>query len=61
MLQSRGQLHDGTEVVELVTLPGQLDEELQCLHTIYEVALVGNTPHEEERHLQSVRISIERR
>ncbi len=52
VVQGRHDLHEGTEVVELDTLCGQLDEELQDLGPVHEVPLVGHTPHEEMGHLQ---------
>ena len=47
MLNGGGELHQGAEVVELITLPGQLDEELKDFDPINEVALVRCAPHEE--------------
>ena len=48
MFQGRGELHEGAEIPELVTLPGQLDEELQHVAPVLGIALLGHTPHEEQ-------------
>ena len=59
VLKGRGQLHQRAVVVELVTLPGQLDEELQDLDPVHKVPLVWETPHEEEGHLKWMDASFE--
>ncbi len=48
MLQCRHELEEGAEVVELLTLGRRLDEKLYDLSTVHQVALLGNTPHEEQ-------------
>ncbi len=57
VVQGRHDLHEGAEVVELDTLCGQLDKELEDLGPVHEVPLVGHTPHEEMGHLQ---VGVER-
>ena len=51
MRQARDDLHEGREVVQLHTLRGNLDQELNQFRTVTRVTLAGHTPHEEERHL----------
>jgi len=52
MFQSRGELHDGAEVVQLIALPAHLYQEPDDVGPVHRVALVGDTPHEEQGQLQ---------
>jgi len=51
VLESRHDLHEGTEVVELQALPSKEDEKLEHFYTVHQVTLGCHTPHEEQRHL----------
>ena len=44
--------------MQLVALPAHLYQELDDVGSVYKVALVGDTPHEEQRHLTSTGLSV---